>query len=239
MNAIPHFDCSWASIKGFDQAENRDAGGVFACGTYTFAVIMDASGHGAEAISFNTVWLGALLALLPESTPTADVVVQLMREAHQKLQEARLFQERACFAALLIPHDSSPCTAFISGDCRVGSQFEGKEVHWLTPVHTLEAAWAKVSNDVGGPVNRHLVTRVLKARRFEPPEQMLLSHDVGQAWILATDGFWHPDCSAEKLPSDDCSCLRLHHEGAHSVQPPHDGDNLHLAGLYAPQLLCM
>ncbi|WP_348944253.1 hypothetical protein ABHF33_12455 [Chitinibacter sp. FCG-7] len=233
MNAIPHFDCSWVSIKGFDQAENRDAGGVFACGTYTFAVIMDASGHGTKAISFTAIWLKALLALLPESTPTADSVVQLMREAHQKLREARLFQERACFAALLIPHDRSPCTAFISGDCRIGSQPKVEEVHWLTPVHTLEAASAKVFNDVGGLVNRQLVTRVLKARRFDPPELMQLSHDIGQAWILATDGFWRSDCSAEKLPSDDCSFLRLHHEGTSSVQQHHDDDNLHLVGIYA------
>ncbi|WP_440030605.1 hypothetical protein, partial [Chromobacterium amazonense] len=130
-NAIPPFGCSWVSIKGSDQTENRDAGGVFACGAYTFAVIMDATGHGAEATSFNAVWLETLLALLPELTPTAELVIQLMQEAHQKLREARLFQERACFAALLIPHDSSPCTALVCGDCRIGSQSEGKEVRWL------------------------------------------------------------------------------------------------------------
>lgn len=225
MNGARQYGFHWASVKGTEQNENRDAGGLYASDAYTFAIIMDASGKGNDASLFNAIWLDALLKQLPEHPPSADRVIGMMQEARQPLRQAKLFQERACFAALLIPHDDHPCTAFVCGDCRVGSQEKGQQEQWQTPVHTLEAALAQA----GRSPDRHLVTRVLKACRLATPEVMELSQTGRQAWVLSTDGYWDLRRTREKRPADDCSYLRLS-PGGPSQQ---HGDNFRRAGLYA------
>lgn len=233
MSRIPAYACHWVSTKGTEQRENRDAGGVYACEAYTFAVIMDASAKGDEATVFNSIWLNALLEKLPVILPSTELVIRLMSEAQLRLRQATLFQERACFAALLIPHDGHPCTAFVCGDCRIGTQSKGHETQWLTPVHTLEAACAQIFREVGRQPNRHTVTRVLKASRFDPPEVIQLNQAGTQDWVLSTDGYWDQIPVSEAQPIDDCSVLRLSLEGTQSVLSQNDGDNLYLAGQYA------
>jgi hypothetical protein len=55
-------------------------------------------------------------------------------------------------------------------------------------MHTLEDFYAQGQNDSSQLPNRHMVTRVLKASRFIPPEVVELSQEGVQAWVLSTDG---------------------------------------------------
>lgn len=135
-------------------------------------------------------------------------MVSLMREAQQRLRHQGFLYERACYAALLLPHDSTTAFALVCGDCCVGYRPEGGQTEWLTRSHTL----ANVCSDLGIEVTsarRQIVTRTLNVRRFEPPQVTQCDRLDAGAWILATDGFIAEQTLSDNLHQDDRSCLQV------------------------------
>lgn len=205
---IMTYGWQWTSKQGESRIENRDTCGVFISKTYTFAVVVDASSKGSRGINFNQIWVSGLLNSLPYQLPTVEGVISAMRNAHSLLREARLFTERACYVAILLPHTSVTPTAFICGDCSVGMKSYHDELQWLTPTHTLARFCDNALLEESG-VNPNIVTRTLNARRFDAPFVISLPPPNHGDWVLATDGF--RDSFQHGLIScvDDSSCLIL------------------------------
>lgn len=198
----------WYSKKGASQLENRDSSGIFFGTDYTFAIIMDASNKGKNGVQFNTLWINEILKQLPLQSPSQQEIIQAMRAAHQALPRHEFLHERACYVALLLPHETHSSSAFVCGDCRIGIDLPTSEREWLTPVHTLANA-CQALDGIPRPISRHTVTRVLQVKRFEHPDVIELPIYKNGTWILATDGYWADPIHSEEQPDDDCSYLLL------------------------------
>lgn len=230
MTALPKFQWQWRSRQGVSRSENRDTCGLFACESYTFAVIMDASSKGGGGTCFNELWVSELLKRLPSDTPTTDVIIRAMSDAQMLLRHHKLLLERACYAALMLPHSSKDAIAFICGDCCIGTGHLSQGQRWLTPTHTLASIFECGAREKQS-INRNIVTRTLNAKRFEKPQIVELSMAERDTWILATDGYWASLSPQDSVPDDDSSFLML---GTALKQHWHsDCLNLLLSGLYA------
>ncbi|WP_128106517.1 hypothetical protein [Azoarcus sp. DN11] len=208
MNIETRIEWQWTSRRGAERGENRDACGLFGGKAYTFAAIIDASSKGKNGVRFNELWINALLNGLPADRASREQVITAMRNAQGKLRSEGLFQERACFAALLLPH-ALPNTglAFTCGDCRIGFESQSGEIIWLTETHRLGDICQRNGLVLDIP-NPNIVTRTLNARRHEDPEILELMAPEGSAWVLATDGFWS-DCKCPRTPPEDDSSYLL------------------------------
>lgn len=209
------FGWQWSSKQGAERLENRDMCGLYCSENYTFAIVVDASSKGRSGIQFTETWVSELLRTLPNELPTQAQVIAAMHDAQRLLAQARLFCERACYAALVLPHQAEiKPTAFICGDCSIGiSVPECREVEWLSRSQTLASYCNKQLGD-GVVVSTNIVTRTLNARRFSPPISLQLPINTTGKWILATDGFTSAQNRVSENNADDASCLVL---GMHSL----------------------
>jgi len=198
----------WMSRKGSARHENRDTCGLFSSEEYTFAVVVDASSKGERGIEFNEIWVSNLLRVLPFQLPTHSCVIGAMRTAQTSLREARLFVERACYAALLLPHGPKNPTAFICGDCSIGFNSNESETQWLTPTQTL-AGFCERFSPGHAKVSPNIVTNTLNGRRFDTPLIIDLPPSTRRTWVLATDGFLAAQKQGLTGSPDDSSCLLL------------------------------
>lgn len=225
------FEWQWTSRRGTSRSENRDACGLFGGKTYTFAVIVDASSKGRNGVPFNELWIDALLNGLPPDRATPEHVIKAMRDAQRKLRSEKLFQERACYAALLLPHASPNIgMAFTCGDCRIGIELRTGEIEWLTEAHRVGDICRRNGSLIGLP-NPNIVTRSLNAKRYEDPDILELFAPEIVSWVLATDGFWSDRKCPHTAPEDDRSFLLL---GA-TLARSHDSDtsNLTMRGSFS------
>ncbi|WP_180734381.1 hypothetical protein [Paraburkholderia sp. PGU19] len=140
--------------------------------------------------------------------PLTDSIVDLMREAQQRLRHEGFLHEKACYAALLLPHDSATAFALVCGDCCVGYCPQGGQTEWLTRSHTLANACGELGIEATASWHQ-IVTRTLNAKRFERPEVTECNGIDPGVWILATDGFRAGQTLPDIHSQDDCSCLRV------------------------------
>ncbi len=231
----------WHSQKGAERRENRDACGLFANTTTSFAVIMDASEKGENGQAFNAQWSKFLIEALGRyaSGPTSEHVLEEMRRAQITLRPPAFLLETACFCALLIRHDLERMWIFACGDCRIGVERDEQNVDWLSPVHSMANMYGEaftIEHAVSD--ERHRVTRCLKARSFAMPDVLEVQFEPASTWRLATDGYWVDQLigDLDKTPfDDDRSLLRL----GRSLEPmcATDSDNVFVAGTDKPTLL--
>lgn len=204
------FGWQWSSKQGAERLENRDMCGLYCSENYTFGIVVDASSKGKSGIQFTETWVSELLRTLPNELPTQAQVIAAMHHAQRLLAQARLFCERACYAALVLPHraDITP-TAFICGDCSIGiSVPEYGGIEWLSRSQTLASYCDKLLGN-GIVVSTNIVTCTLNARRFSPPISLELPINATGKWILATDGFTNGRNRVSENNADDASYLIL------------------------------
>ena len=53
------------------------------------------------------------------------------------------------------------------------------------------------------------LTRVLKAHRFTPPDQVTFTWADGETLLLCTDGYWRPQSNNRGLYCDDISVMKV------------------------------
>lgn len=223
------FGWQWNSKQGAERLENRDMCGLFCSEIYTFGIVVDASSKGKSGIQFIETWVSELLRALPNELPTQAQVIAAMHDAQRLLTQARLFCERACYAAIVLPHQAAIVpTAFICGDCSIGiSVSEHGSIEWLPHSQTLAGYCDKLlGNDI--VVSTNIVTCTLNARRFSPPTIIELPNNPTGEWVLATDGYTNRQNSVAENNPDDASYLVL---GMHSpIVCETDRANYFLAG---------
>ncbi len=204
---------SWTSRKGQERLDNRDAGGLFVSTQSTLAIVLDASERGPHGAYFAQHWVRHVLdAAAALADATAERLIELMRAAHRDLR-MQYPAEVACYGALLVRHDLHRAWALNCGDCRIGVRQSGMAIEWLTPVHTIANMQGELFTvEHARSEERHVVTRVLNAKRFVLPDIVELSISTTARYVLATDGYWIEDMLAtrpELHGTDDASVMIL------------------------------
>lgn len=198
----------WYSTQGTTCAENRDACGIFECGTYTSAVVVDASPGGERGIQFNACWIATVLDRMSPELPSTTLVLSALHDGQKRLRTERFFAEKASYVALLLPREGQDAYVFCCGDCTLGIQSPDANIEWLTRPHTLRNALKDLGIDANTS-KRHIVTRTLNARRFEQPDVQVIRANHSGLWVLATDGYRYRETDDTRHPDDDCSVLRI------------------------------
>lgn len=147
----------------------------------------------------------------PDFTATETATFTLLQQYLQALNAVIKVGSTSIAVAWV---DASKAWGYSAGDVRMGV-ISGKELVWLSPVHTGANIDAQFTDEHKQHPQRHILTRVLRPHRPFSPEGFEFAIPAGQQFIAATDGFWCDPSwctwltltdNAEVQPLDDCTC---------------------------------
>ena len=216
-------EANWHSQKGNKTEDNRDYCGIGIRSGATLCIVLDGSTSGpkggelARQVAHELIdWFVGV-----DTDMNAQAIIEIVQNIHNSLSRQFPFDSASYVIALI--QDKNPLLVLHSGDCLLG-QHDGKnnQVRWLTKPHTLANATRGMSvvSLVDCPA-RHLLTRSFRPKEFMVPEASEIKIQLGDSFIVATDGFWAElnfeeqieFMKAREIPmigeSDDQSVLRI------------------------------
>ena len=187
----------WRSHQGASRRSNNDYVAFSLTKTHFCAVIVDSSDRGSTPARLANYWAEAVLTRYIRLE--RETAVALLKDLHRTLIPAYL-SECASYALMDMDLARRGGELFYVGDCRLGVS-DHRGVVWVNEPHC-------VANTIPGLDNSfaHCLTRVLKARRFIPPDRISFRWQAGDTLLLCSDGYWrsseHDDSSVLILRPD-------------------------------------
>lgn len=205
---------SWRSRKGNQSRTNNDAMGCYQDSDYLVAVVVDASEKGPEGAghALARFWATELISTIQSelekgSELSSRMLFHQIKAAHPKLRPQHLCAI-ASYTVLSFNKHTEELLILYCGDCLVAIESPSGELQWLIEPHHcsrqqgLEGALFTES--------RNILTRCLKARRFEVPTIKQSSLCSLNKVLICTDGYWAEHLGSQQGWSnleDDASVL--------------------------------
>lgn len=204
-------DIEWISQQGKLRLKNNDSVAIGYCGRYLFVMLVDVAekicngrllaGIDNKGKNFAQYWADNCVKKAINEGYVDDHIFLLLFEEQQKLLRYYFLHEIASYLFLTLDTISLRFRCWFTGDCRIGTQHEGKRINWLNTPHRLESS-------------QFTLVQSLNARRFVVPEKIAGRLDKEQYLLLATDGYWceylENKQEWEQL-EDDSSVLKIKH----------------------------
>ena len=171
----------WTSIQGAQRNANNDYVAVKADEEQLIAVIVDAAERGGNAQRFAEHW--ATLLLTTYTQPTRLPLNILLRELPKTLVPEFL-HERASYSLVDIDLRNNSGEIIYVGDCLL-AVVTGSQTYRVNQPHVINHTFTSLGDSYA-----HILTRVLKANRFMPPERIGFTWQQGDKLLLSTDGYW-------------------------------------------------
>ncbi|MEL0635417.1 hypothetical protein V6259_01370 [Marinomonas sp. TI.3.20] len=183
-------DIDWFSRQGNTRKSNNDAVAIGVKNNKLIIVIMDAAEKGINPIAFSKHWTTSLThAFLNNPDLHSEIeATQLLRERHKILREQHFRLEVASFCLVEINLNTLEGNTLWLGDCRIGIVTNNK-TQWINKPHNLisQHQTTALPNELQNP---YILTKSLKARRFQNPDFLTLALGTVDALQLSTDGYW-------------------------------------------------
>ncbi|WP_392385925.1 hypothetical protein [Marinomonas primoryensis] len=224
-------DIDWLSRQGNTRKSNNDAVAVGIRNNKLVIVIMDAAEKGTNPSVFSEHWVTSLAhAFLSKpdlySEPEA---IHRLKEKHKALKEQNFRLEVASFCLAEINLNTLKGNIIWLGDCRIGTA-TNHDVQWINKPHNLVSQHqvTAIPNELHNP---HLLTRSLKARRFQQPDFLSFALEQTDELHLSTDGYWREHLE-ENTPlkncEDDASRLTIRNIDHKSIKQTNEAFNFFL-----------
>ncbi|WP_319784456.1 hypothetical protein [Oceanisphaera sp. IT1-181] len=207
---------SWRSRKGNRSRTNNDAMGCYQDNAYLVAVVVDASEKGpeGEGHALARFWAGELIRSIRYELENGNELSTRMlylqiKKAHQKLRPQYLCAI-ASYTVLSFNKHTRELLILYCGDCLVAIESPNDERQWLIDPHHCSHQQGLESPLFSA--SRNILTRCLKARRFEAPTVMQTNLCGHSRVLVCTDGYWAEHLASQqdwiKL-EDDASVLLI------------------------------
>jgi len=191
--------------SGAQRNANNDYVAVKADEEQLIAVIVDAAERGGNAQRFAEHW--ATLLLTTYTQPTRLPLNILLRELHKTLVPEFL-HERASYSLVDIDLRNNSGEIICVGDCLL-AVVTGSQTYRVNQPHVINHTFTSLGDSYA-----HILTRVLKANRFMPPERISFTWQQGDKLLLSTDGYWQWQADGQTQCSDDASALHIIPDGS-------------------------
>jgi hypothetical protein len=126
----------------------------------------------------------------------------LLRELHKTLVPEFL-HERASYSLVDIDLRNNSGEIIYVGDCLL-AVVTGSQTYRVNQPHVINDTFTSLGDSYA-----HILTRVLKANRFMPPERIGFTWQQGDKLLLSTDGYWQWQADGQTQCSDDASALHI------------------------------
>ncbi|MGO2090190.1 MAG: protein phosphatase 2C domain-containing protein [Oceanisphaera sp.] len=207
---------SWRSRKGNQSRTNNDAMGCYQDSDYLVAVVVDASEKGPEGAGYALArfWVAELISSIQSelkkgSELSSRMLFHQIREAHPKLRPQHLYAI-ASYTVLGFNKCTGELLILYCGDCLVAIESPSGELQWMIEPHHCSR-----QQGLEGALfldSRNILTRCLKARRFEGPTIIQSSLCGHNKVLICTDGYWAEHLSLKQdwdNLEDDASVLLI------------------------------
>jgi len=191
--------------SGAQRNANNDYVAVKADEEQLIAVIVDAAERGGNAQRFAEHW--ATLLLTTYTQPTRLPLNILLRELHKTLVPEFL-HERGSYSLVDIDLRNNSGEIIYVGDCLL-AVVTGSQTYRVNQPHVINHTFTSLGDSYA-----HILTRVLKANRFMPPERIGFTWQQGDKLLLSTDGYWQRQADGQTQCSDDASALYIIPDGS-------------------------
>lgn len=224
-------DIDWFSRQGNTRQINNDAVAVGIKHNKLVIVIMDAAEKGTNPRAFSEHWVASLThAFLDNPDLHSELeTTQLLKEKHRALKGQNFLCEVASFCLVEINLNTLEGNIVWLGDCCIGTSTH-HEVQWINKPHNLisQHQVTAIPNKLHNP---HLLTRSLKARRFQQPDFLSFALEQTDKLHLSTDGYWREHLK-ENTPlkncEDDASQLTVRNIDHKSIKQTDEASNFFL-----------
>lgn len=191
--------------SGAQRNANNDYVAVKADEEQLIAVIVDAAERGGNAQYFAEHWATPLLTTYTQ--PTRLPLNILLRELHKTLVPEFL-HERGSYSLVDIDLRNNSGEIIYVGDCLL-AVVTGSQTYRVNQPHVINHTFTSLGDSYA-----HILTRVLKANRFMPPERIGFTWQQGDKLLLSTDGYWQWQADGQTQCSDDASALHIIPDGS-------------------------
>ncbi len=224
-------DIDWLSRQGNTHQSNNDAVAVGIRNNKLVIVIMDAAEKGTNPSTFSKHWVTILTRTFlskPDLYSEPETIHQL-KEKHNTLKKQNFRLEVASFCLVEINLNTLKGNIVWLGDCRIGISIS-HDIQWINKPHNLinQHQITAIPNELCNP---YVLTRSLKARRFEEPDFLSFSLEQKHELHLSTDGYWREHLE-DNTPlahcEDDVSRLRIRNIKNKSIKQTHEVFNFFL-----------
>jgi serine/threonine protein phosphatase PrpC len=224
-------DIDWLSRQGNTRKSNNDAVAIGVKNNKLIIVIMDAAEKGINPIAFSKHWTTSLTHTFLNNPDLHSEIeaTQLLRERHKILREQHFRLEVASFCLVEINLNTLEGNTLWLGDCRIGT-LTNHEVQWINKPHNLlsQHQVTAIPNELHNP---HLLTRSLKARRFQQPDFLSFALEQTDELHLSTDGYWREHLEENTHLNnceDDASRLTVRNIDHKSIKQTNEAFNFFL-----------
>lgn len=214
-------DIDWFSRQGNTRQTNNDTVAVGVKHNKLVIVIMDASEKGINPSAFSKHWATTLTHTFLENSDLhlESEATQLLKDKHKELKELNFLLEVASFCLVEINLNSLNGNIIWLGDCRIGIS-KNNDIQWINKPHNLlsQHQIMPIPNDLHNP---NLLTRSLKARRFQQPDFLNFILEQEGKIHLSTDGHWREhleENTALERCEDDASLLTIRNIDQQSIK---------------------
>jgi len=224
-------DIDWFSRQGNTRQSNNDAVAVGIRHNKLVVVIMDAAEKGTNPSAFSEHWVKILAHTFLDNPDlhSEPETTQLLKEKHRALKGQKFLCEVASFCLVEINLNTLKGNIVWLGDCRTGTS-KNHDIQWINNPHNLitHHQVTAIPNELHNP---HLLTRSLKARRFQQPDFLSFALEQTDELDLSTDGYWREHLE-ENTPlnncEDDASRLTLRNIDHKSIKQTSEAFNFFL-----------
>jgi len=139
--------------------------------------------------------------------PTRLPLNILLRELPKTLVPEFL-HERGSYSLVDIDLRNNSGEIIYVGDC-ILAVVTGSQTYQVNQPHIINHTFTSLGDSYA-----HILTRVLKANRFMPPERIGFTWQQGDKLLLSTDGYWQWQADGQTQCSDDASALHIIPDGS-------------------------
>lgn len=224
-------DIDWFSRQGNARQINNDAVAVGIKHNKLVIVIMDAAEKGTNPRAFSEHWVTSLTHTFLDNPDlhSEPETTQLLKEKHNALKKQNFRLEVASFCLAEISLNTLKGSIIWLGDCCIGTSIN-QGIQWINKPHNLirQHQVTAIPNELHNP---RLLTRSLKARRFQQPAFLSFSLDPTDELHLSTDGYWREHLE-DNIPlescEDDASRLTVRNIDHKSIKHTNEASNFFL-----------
>ena len=180
------------SISGQRTADNRDALLAELNHGVALYMLVDGSSSRAQSGEFAKHLVESIKhgfqALAPDQLSASKIKETLIGLLKSSQLQVRQTYPAASASLNMVAITGSFALTIYLGDCLLGRLNKQQKIKWLTQPHCSQG-YIEIEKLALIP-ERNLLTKSVKARRFESPQWKVLALRQDQKLILASDGFW-------------------------------------------------
>jgi serine/threonine protein phosphatase PrpC len=196
-------EIDWLSRQGNTRRNNNDAVAVGIRNNKLVIVIMDAAEKGTNPSAFSEHWVTILVHTFLDNPDlhSEPEATQRLKEKQNALKKQNFRLEVASFCLAEISLNTLKGSIIWLGDCRIGT-LTNQGTQWINKPHDVisQHKLMAIPNKLHNP---HLLTRSLKARRFQKPDFLSFSLNPTDELHLSTDGYWREHLE-DNIPLKNC-----------------------------------